>query len=116
MSPKYVLAWQMRKRFRGKRLVSLYVSWLVESGLVEKIYRDTVVRMHTELPQEEKQLILKRRKGRGLQAWSMEELSPAFLSQVMLIAACCFPVLGWEMLQDYWGKKIEGGFYTESHD
>ena len=43
-------------------------------------------------------------KGRGLQAWSMAELSPAFLAQIMLIAAC-FPVLGWEMFQGYYSQK-----------
>ena len=105
MSPKYVLAWQMRKRFRGKGLVALYLSWLVEGGLVGKMYQDSVVRMHTELGQEEKDNILMRRKGRGLQAWSMDELSPAFLAQMMLIAVC-FPVLGWEMLQGYWEQKL----------
>jgi hypothetical protein len=68
--------------------------------------------MHTELGQEEKERILMRRKGRGLQAWSMVELSPAFLCQMMLIAAC-FPVLGWEILHGYWGKTIaiEKGFF-----
>ena len=104
MSPKYALAWQMRKRFRGKRLISLHMSWMVESGLVGKMYKDAVVRMHTDLSKEEKEQIVKRKKGRGLQAWSLEELSPAFLAQIMLVAAC-IPVLGWEIFQGYRDKK-----------
>ena len=85
MSPKYVLAWQMRKRLRSKRLITLYMSWMVEGGLVGKMYRDSVAKMHTELDPEEKEKILMRRKNRGLQAWSMEELSPAFLAQIFLV-------------------------------
>ena len=98
MSPKYVLAWHMRKRFRGKKMITRHLSWLVESGQVSKMYQDSVVRMSSELSQKEKRKIEKRRKTRGLQAWSMDELSPAFLAQIILTAAC-IPVLVWEIIR-----------------
>ena len=94
----------MRKRFRGKHLISLHISWLVESGLVRKMYKDAVARMRTDLSQEEKERIMIRSKGRGIQAWSMEEISPAFLALIMLIAASV-PVLGWEVFQGYLEMK-----------
>ena len=100
MSPKYTIAWQMRKRFRGKAAVSLMMSWMVEGGLVDKMNRDTVARMYSELDQQETNKILERRKERGLKAWSMKELQPAFLCLVIMIGASFLVLLG-EIVQGY---------------
>ena len=85
MSPKYIMAFHMRKRFRGKGVMSRMVSRLLEGGLVEKMYQDTIARMFKELGEEEKKTIMKRRVERGLKPWSMSELQPAFLCLAFLI-------------------------------
>ena len=94
MSPKYIMAYHMRKRFRGKAVVSLMMSWLLQGGLVEKMYQDTISRMYLELDDEEKKKILARRLERGLKAWSMTELQPAFLCLGFLLLGSFFVFIG----------------------
>jgi hypothetical protein len=94
MSPRYIIAFQMRKRFRGKAVVSLMMSWLLEGGLVEKMYQDTISRMYLELEEQEKKKILARRLERGLKAWSMTELQPAFLCLGFLLLGSIFVFIG----------------------
>ena len=65
--------------------MSRMVTRLLEGGLVEKMYEDTIARMFRELGEDEKKTIMKRRVERGLKPWSMSELQPAFLCFVFLI-------------------------------
>ena len=104
MSPKYIMAFHMRKRFRGKAVMSRMVTRLLEGGLVEKMYEDTIARMFRELGEEEKKTIMKRRVERGLKPWSMSELQPAFLCFVFLIIVSIGVFLV-EILLGYYQQK-----------
>ena len=94
MSPRYTLGWQIRKRFRGKVAVSLMMSWLLEGGLVDKMFEDTFSQMYSELDIEERKIILERRKERGLKPWSMKELEAAFLCLALMIGGSLIALAG----------------------
>jgi hypothetical protein len=107
MSPMYIIAYHMRKRFRGKAVMSLMMSWFLEGGLGEKMYQDTISRMYLELDEKEKKKIVARRLERGLKAWSMTELQPAFLCLGFLFLGSFFVFIGEVLKQHLYDYSLD---------